>query len=135
MKRHLSRLPSASGFTILESTLVILVLLALVSVLFVSTKRWQRGADKAVCILNQHQVQQAVRGYSNLYGKEPGSEVPGLAELLFGDGRFIEKTPLCPSNGLYSFGGDRVPLRGELYMKCSLAEGEAGHRPEDFQRW
>lgn len=127
-------LRTRSGITIIECALVLLVLLSLVSVLFVSTRSWKTGSDRTLCVLSQHQVQQAVRGYANLYGKGEGDEVPGLATLLFGEGRFIEKTPLCPAGGIYAFGGDAVPPRGELYMKCSLAE-DGGHRPEDPTGW
>ena len=113
---------------------MLLVLLSLVSILFVTTRRWQQGADQTLCVLNQHQVQQAVRGHANLHGKGEGDEIPGLAVLLFGEGKYIEKTPLCPTGGIYDFGGDRVPMRGELYMSCSLAV-ESGHVPADATRW
>jgi hypothetical protein len=128
------RARNRAGITIIESSLVLLVLLALVSILFVSTRSWKRGSDQTVCILSQHQVQQAVRGFANLHGKSEGDEVPGLAVLLFGEGKYIEKTPLCPSGGIYDFGGDRVPLRGELYMNCSLAEDQ-GHVPGNAAGW
>lgn len=121
------------GFTLIESTLVILVLLSLVSVLFVASRKWKEGADRTACVLSLHQVQQAVRGYSNAYGKSAGGEVPGLPVLLFGEGLYIQKVPLCPSGGIYSFLGDHVPERGELYMKCSLA-GE-GHAPTSAIGW
>lgn len=118
----------------IESTLVLLGLLGLVSVLFVSARNWKRGSDRTLCVLSQHQVQQAVRGYANLYGKGEGEEVRGLAVLLFGEGKYIEKTPLCPSGGIYSFGGDRVPIRSELYMKCSLA-ADKRHFPQSAAGW
>ena len=122
------------GMTILETTLVLLVLLSLVSVLFVSTRRWKKGSERTLCVLSQRQVQQAVRGFSNMHGKREGEEVPGLAFLLFGEGKYIEKVPLCPSGGIYSFMGEEVPMRGDLYMKCSLAEDEA-HLPDEFSGW
>lgn len=121
------------GLTLIESTLVLLLLLLLVSVLFVTTRIWKKGADRTACVLGQHQVQQAVRGYSNLYGKSPGEEVRGLPVLLFGEGKYIEKVPLCPSGGIYRFMGDHVPVRGELYMGCSLAN--EGHLPANATGW
>ncbi|MEP4078759.1 hypothetical protein [Haloferula sp.] len=122
------------GITLIESALVLLVLLSLVAVLFASTRGWKRGADRTLCLLNQHQVQQAVRGHANLHGKGEGDEIVGLAVLLFGEGKYIEKTPLCPSGGIYSFMGDEVPLLGELYMECSLS-GDEGHVPEGVAGW
>lgn len=112
---------------------MILVLLFLVSVLFVSTRKWRKGADRTTCVLSQHQVQQAVRGYANMYEKNTEGEVPGLAVFLFGEGKFIEKVPLCPSGGVYSFMGEQVPELGDLYMKCSLAS--EGHVPDDASGW
>jgi hypothetical protein len=79
-------------------------------------------------------VQQAVRGFANMYGKRENEEVRGLAVLLFGEGKYIEKTPLCPSGGVYSFGGERVPMRGDPYMKCSLAF-DRGHVPLNADAW
>lgn len=135
MDRRTSKNPrSRPGITLIESSLVLLVLLALVSILFVSSRGWKQGADRTLCVLSQHQVQQAVRGFGNLHGKGEGEEVPGLAVLIFGEGKYIEKTPLCPTGGIYAFSGDQVPLRGVLYMKCSLADDE-GHAPESANRW
>jgi type II secretory pathway pseudopilin PulG len=119
--------------SLIESTLVILVLLVLVSVLFVTTRNWKKGADRTACLLSQYQVQQAVRGYSNLAGNRPGDEVPGLPFLLFGEGKYIERMPLCPTGGIYSYMGEQVPVLGDLYMKCSLAS--QGHAPADATGW
>jgi type II secretory pathway pseudopilin PulG len=135
MKPRKSRCRRARpGITLIESALVLLVLLSLVSILFVSTRRWKQGSDRTLCVLSLHQVQQAVRGHANLHGKSEGDKIPGLAVLIFGEGKYIEKTPLCPSGGLYDFGGDRVPMRGELYMNCSLAADD-GHLPENATGW
>jgi type II secretory pathway pseudopilin PulG len=134
MVRRTSSIPrSQAGITLIESTLVILVLLVLVSVLFASARAWKKGSDRTVCVLSQHQVQQAVRGFANLYGKPAGEEVPDLAMRLFGEGKFIEGVPLCPSGGIYSYSGNLVPIQGELYMKCSLAG--IGHAPNDAEAW
>lgn len=134
--KHATARPAAflPGITLIESALVLLVLLSLVSILFVSSRRWKQGSDRTMCVLSQQQVQQAVRGFANLHGREEGDEVPGLAFLIFGEGKYIEKTPKCPSGGLYSFGGDEVPPRGSLYMKCSLAEAD-GHLPDQAAGW
>ncbi len=124
----------AAGVTLLEATLVLLVLLSLVGILFGGTRAWREGSEKTLCILNLHKVQQAVRGYSNLEGKLPGEEVAGLPLRIFGHDRFIEELPVCAGGGLYEYGGDRIPLLGELYMNCSLAESRE-HRPVDPVDW
>lgn len=46
---------------------------------------------------------------------------------------YIEKMPLCPMGGIYSYMGEQVPVLGDLYMKCSLAD--EGHSPADATAW
>lgn len=52
--------------TLLELTMVVLVLLALVSILFVGARAWVRGADRSENIMNIRNVQQAMRGHQNM---------------------------------------------------------------------
>ena len=40
-----------SGMTLIELTVVILVLLSLISILFVGARAWKRGSDRAGCII------------------------------------------------------------------------------------
>lgn len=123
-----------AGVTLLEATLVLLVLIALVGILFGGTRAWREGSEKTLCLLNLRMVQQAVRGYSNLHGRLPGEEVPGLPVEIFGRDRFIEELPVCAGGGLYDYQGDRIPVLGELYMSCSLAESHR-HQPVDPAAW
>ncbi|MEO8613808.1 MAG: hypothetical protein ABI600_01605 [Luteolibacter sp.] len=124
--------------TLLEMTVVILVLLSLVTVLFFGATGWKRGTDRAVCIMNIQNVQKAVRGYANLNGYAPGTIAPNLKSQVIGLGRFLGATPVCPGMGIYSFGAtsgiDTVPPMGELYMKCSLPLIEQ-HEPADHDGW
>jgi len=55
-----------SGMTLLELTVVILVLLSLIAILFVGARAWKRGSDRAGCIMNIRNVQQAARGHMNM---------------------------------------------------------------------
>ncbi len=57
-----------SGMTLLELTVVILVLLSLISILFIGARAWKKGSDRAANILNIRNVQQAVRGHMNIRG-------------------------------------------------------------------
>ncbi len=52
--------------TLLELTMVILVLLALVSILFVGARAWIRGADRSQNIMQIRNTQQAMRGHQNM---------------------------------------------------------------------
>ena len=125
---------SARGMTLLELTVVILVLLSLISILFIGARAWKRGSDRAGCIMQIRNVQQAVRSFSNLNGHNAGGTVSGLQAQIIGAGRFVEKTPVCPGSGSYSYLGDSIPNVGTLYVTCSLSASEA-HMPASFQDW
>lgn len=125
------------GITLLELTVVILVLLSLVSSLFLGAQAWNRGSDRTMCIMNLHIVQKGVCSYSNLHGHLPGQSVTGLQSRIFGLGNFIEEIPECPASGTYTmgptYGADTIPPVEEIYMECSLVA--AGHLPDDHGAW
>ena len=127
-----------AGMTLLETTVVILVLLVLIAVLFIGARAWKRGSDRAVCIMNLQLIQKGVRGYSNLHDLPPGSNAPGLQSQVIGLGRFVESTPYCPAGGSYSYGQaygvDTIPPVGTLYMECSLSVSER-HTPSVTPDW
>jgi prepilin-type N-terminal cleavage/methylation domain-containing protein len=54
-----------SGMTLLEMTVVILVLLSLTAILFIGAKAWKKGADRSANIMNLRNVQLAVRGHAS----------------------------------------------------------------------
>jgi prepilin-type N-terminal cleavage/methylation domain-containing protein len=127
------------GMTLLELTVVILVLLSLITILFIGARGWKRGSDRALCIVNIQNIQKGVRGYSNLYDIEPGATVPGLRSKVIGMGRFVESVPTCPASGIYSFGAtsggeDTIPQIGELYMRCDLQIIDE-HVPVEHSNW
>ena len=55
-----------SGMTLLELTVVILVLLSLISILFIGARAWKKGSDRSANIMNIRNTQQAIRGHQNL---------------------------------------------------------------------
>ncbi|MEP2777640.1 MAG: hypothetical protein ABJQ29_09020 [Luteolibacter sp.] len=63
------------GMTLLELTVVILVLLSLISILFIGARAWKKGSDRTANILNIRNIQQAVRSHSNMNGMSAGSSV------------------------------------------------------------
>ena len=69
---------SKSGMTLLELTVVILVLLSLISILFIGARAWKKGSDRSANILNIRNVQQAVRGHANMHGILQGSVTPAV---------------------------------------------------------
>jgi type II secretory pathway pseudopilin PulG len=117
-----------AGMTLIELTVVILVLLALIAVLFVGAKAYKDGADKSACIMNQRNVQQAYRSYVNLNS----GAVPTEA-TLFGAGLFFATKPVCPKSGVYTLAA-AIPAEGTLAFPCSLA-GSDGHEPNDTTNW
>lgn len=126
------------GMTLLEITVVVVVIMALVNLLFIGSISWKRGADRTMCIMNMNNVQKGIRGFSNIYGFEPGSNVPGLKNKIIGTGRFVETIPTCPSGGLYTYGltdgVDTIPTAGTVYLECSL-EGSHEHTPPNPAEW
>lgn len=123
-----------SGMTLLELTVVILVMLSLVAILFIGAQAWKRGSDRTLCIMNLQNVQKGVRGYMNVYGYKPGETVPDLQSKIVGLGRFVEVEPACPRDGSYSYAGNQIPAVGVLYMTCSLA-AEDNHQPANYVDW
>ncbi len=128
---------SLAGMTLLELTVVIMVLLSLISILFIGANAWKKGSDRTLCIMNIRNVQTGLRSFSNLYGYSPGQSVAGLQSRIIGLGKFVENTPACPSSGTYSygvmFGVDTIPPTGELYVECSLMS--SGHVPTEYGDW
>jgi len=120
--------------TLLELTVVILVLLSLVTVLFIGAQAWKNGSDRTLCIMNLQNVQKGVRSYSNIYGFDPGMTVTGLQTKVIGLGKFVETAPTCPHGGTYAYGGDTIPTIGTLYINCSL-QASANHQPTNFTDW
>ena len=128
------------GMTLIELTVIILVMLALIALTFVGVGAWKRGADRANCIVNIRNVQLAVRGYANTNeydnGENVGAAVPpvNLENEIFGPDKMLDSQPECPASGIYAFGGNIVPELGTLYMTCSLATDES-HEPAEFDAW
>ena len=149
MKSNLSpRVARKRGLTLLELALVITVLLSLVALLFIGSRAWKRGSDRANCLLSLRNIQMATRSYQNLYGYSYGGRpyaengTQDIAQLLYDKG-YIEQHLFqqakgrqpCPSGGTYSCEmPDVFPISGQLYLKCSLADAE-GHKPDARPDW
>jgi type II secretory pathway pseudopilin PulG len=91
-----------AGMTLLELTVVILVLLSLISILFVGARAWKKGSDRSANIMNVRNVQQALRGHQNTRGLLATDTV--ATTDIFGNTGYL-KTPTPPISGVtYSFG-------------------------------
>jgi type II secretory pathway pseudopilin PulG len=125
-----------AGMTLLELTVVILVLLSLISILFIGARAWKRGSDRAGCILNMRNTQQAVRSYANMNNLNPGDTVTGWKVKVVGTGLFMEKDPTCPGSGTYAWAADTtIPPIGTLAITCSLSADPDNHQPADSSGW
>jgi type II secretory pathway pseudopilin PulG len=132
--------PVGSGFTLIELSVMILVMLTFISVLFIGSRAWKRGSDRAQCVMNIRNVQLAVRGYANSNDLDSGDYLtllgsngpPGRA--IIGSGNYLETFPMCPGMGLYTIHGNTVPATGTLYMTCSLS-GSERHEPDMYGSW
>lgn len=129
----------AKGMTLLELTVVILVLLSLISILFVGARAWKKGSDRAASVLTIRNVQQAVRSYSNMNGKNAGDTVSDLSTELFGAGKFLENNPTAGTHpaGLpvtyVITAATTIPQVGTLYMTAS--DTAYAPKSEDIKDW
>jgi type II secretory pathway pseudopilin PulG len=126
--------------TLLELTVVILVLLSLISILFMGARAWKKGSDRTACLLNIRNLQNAVRSYANINGLNPNSEVDlpgGLRGQIIGPGKFLEKEPACPG-GLGTYKADAantIPDLGVLYATCPNIATLPDHAPSARADW
>lgn len=125
----------AAGMTLLELTVVILVLLGLISVLFFGAQAYIRGSERTQCVMNIRKCQLAVRGYANLNNIRQGATL--AVATITGEGNFLETQPVCPGDGAAYTYGTVVPDIGVLYAACGNADATiAGtHIPGDYQDW
>jgi type II secretory pathway pseudopilin PulG len=107
-----------AGVTLLELTVVILVLLTLIGILFIGVNAWRRGSDRAANVLNMRNVQQAMRGHQNTRNLNPGAAFvsapsPGLVDYM---------TIPVPSAGLIAAGGV-YNWAGVITQYCTVGGG------------
>jgi type II secretory pathway pseudopilin PulG len=131
---HTNKAKRTKGMTLLELTVVILVLLSLISVLFIGARAWKKGSDRAACILNIRNTQQAVRSYMNM---NPNAAAPASSLIFEGDNAFM-KAPTCPEDTTKTFATsytydvtDVAP--GQVFLTC-LVNGET-HKPDNSDSW
>ncbi len=123
---HIKSHKRNAGMTLLELTVVILVLLSLISILFIGARAWKKGSDRAGNILNIRNVQQAVRGHANMRGLEIAALVDA-GVLMSADGSTgYMKTPTPPAAlAAYTYGA-AVPAIGVLYVTNHYNDAEYG---------
>jgi prepilin-type N-terminal cleavage/methylation domain-containing protein len=100
---HTHNMKRKSGMTLLELTVVILVLLSLISILFVGARAWKKGSDRSSNIMNVRNVQQAVRGHQNTRG-HLATDTVVQADIFGVNGYMKVPVPPIASVAAYTFG-------------------------------
>ena len=118
-----------AAFTLIEITAVIAVLLGLIAVLFIGISGWIAGTNRAQCILNQRNVQTAVRSYANMYELNIGDALDSTL-IMVGDDKMMPAAPVCKAGGTYTYTGT-VPATSVEYGTCS----DATHVPKSTDGW
>ncbi|MDB6078359.1 MAG: prepilin-type N-terminal cleavage/methylation protein [Akkermansiaceae bacterium] len=116
---HTRSLKSAKGMTLLELTVVILVLLSLISILFVGARAWKKGSDRAANIMNIRNTQQAMRGYQNMYQKQEG------AAFVTADLTNYVKFPTEPNKNLTYAPGTVITTPGVFWLGVTGTDAAA----------
>lgn len=107
-----------AGMTLLELTVVILVLLSLISILFIGARAWKKGSDRAANILNLRNVQQAVRAHANVRGLAVGASL--ASSEIVGANKYITAVTAPNSDITYAY-DTVVPDFGTLYLQATYA--------------
>ena len=137
--------PRSTGFTIIEVTLVIAVLLAFIGVLFIGAASYKEGTNRAKCILTVSMVQKAVRSYQNLNELDPGDVLE--YRNLVGENKLIEIISPCGSqeltipesgfaDGFAALGYNalgKIPESGIPFISCKTTGLE--HAPSTDSGW
>lgn len=138
----LTKTKTNKGMTLIELTVVILVLLSLISVLFIGARAWMRGSDRANAAILIRNAQQGVRSQANIAGMDALQveqdyeplDNETLQSTVFGPGQFVEtETPGglpehpaadgTPTGPVFEAGGtsfEHVPAIGTLYLQSSV---------------
>jgi len=118
-------------FALDSNATTVMTMLSTTSVLFVGARAWKKGSDRAGCIMNIRNVQQAIRGNANLNNLNIGDPID-WKKIIGPDGYL--KEPKCPDGGTYTF-VKTYPQIGVLACTCSKAGDSEGHEPADHSDW
>lgn len=108
----------AAGFTLVEISLVISLIVGLIAVVFFGLGIQREGFDRASCRMHLAAVQKAVRSYANFHNLRIADPLPPYT-VVFGGGAPVIPEPTCPAGGLYSW-QTVVPDIGVSYGDCSI---------------
>lgn len=122
--------------TLIELTVVILVLLTLISVLFIGAQAYKNAADRSACILNIRNFHQGVRAFQNTDSAAVGAAI--TRGDIVGAEKFVEVEPTCPTDAAhvdYSLVA-LYPAVGTSAVTCTTNGATAkDHKPKTTAGW
>ncbi len=142
----------AAGLTLIELSLIIVVLLGLIGVMLIGVNAFRKGSDRTASILIIRQAQQGMRAHCGIENYR-GTFAPDLAIHVFGENKYVSngvdsatgepkadgELPSHPVRGQF-FGftaGDSnvIPALGSLYICTGGASGLANkdYNPQPFR--
>lgn len=101
---------------------------SLIVLLFLGARAWFTGRDRAECILQTRNIQQAIRSHQGMTQLNFGD--PIIWSDIIGPGKMIDRKPVCPSGETYTL-METVPPIGTLAGQCSHPE----HVPASHHDW
>jgi len=109
-------------------------------VLFIGANIYKKGADRAACILNIRNIQQAVRADQNLNNKREGEPIYGnIMDSQVGTGgltdQYFEEEVLCPEDTEavgYTWASANYPVLSSTAVSCAI---DTNHAPNDTSGW
>jgi prepilin-type N-terminal cleavage/methylation domain-containing protein len=108
------------GMTLIELTVVILVLLSLISVLFIGARAWKAGSDRANCILNIRNFQTAGARTEHVREVAVAAATIPVASRWWARPPSSSNFPTCPANGTYTpAAGGNVTYEADFRHRCS----------------
>ena len=116
----------------ITNAVLLLIVLPVLALLFASVLQPHnhRGSDRAACILNQRNIQQAVRGHASIHSQNIGDSIDW--SKIIGDGQYLERVPECPVHGKDSYDYSKtIPPVGVLVAPCK----DIAHKPVNIQNW
>lgn len=116
----------------IPNLVLMLIVLTVFLLLFASAfpPHNHRGSDKAACIMNQRNIQQAVRGHANIHSQDIGDPIDW--SVIIGAGQYFDRAPECPIHGKDSYGySQTIPSVGVLVAPCK----DIAHKPAHIEDW
>lgn len=111
---------SNKGLTLIELTVVIVVLLGLVSVLFISARAWIEGSNAAKCVVNLSSIQKAAVSFYNLNNETNPADLAALQAA-----NMVGANISCPSGGDYTL--TPTANQDEVWVACDYVATDARH--------